>query len=131
MEIILIVVLVVGALVLSGVRIARLRARHKSEQAEAERDGTAADSAPTNESTPAHTNAKTFADFLNADCAPAMTKAAFDEWRCDFVLARKYARAPQPLSGAYVAKNSTPPAQSPCAPLDESWRQKYDAFYKA
>ena len=94
MAIVVIIVMCAVAVGVSVSRINALRARNRAER-EAEQSRTpqaSGESAPASEQGRPHAS---FADYLDAENSPTLTRAQMDEWRRDFVLACKYGRRPR------------------------------------
>ena len=98
-----VVIIIVMCVVAVGVSISRfnaLRARNRAEREEAKKraaETSAVRRADENAPAPsmAASASPTFADYLDAENAPTLTRAQLDEWRHDFVLACKYGRRPR------------------------------------
>lgn len=96
MTAVIIIVMCIVALGISFSRISELRARNRAEREEAQKQAQEAstpDSVSENAPT-APSGTHTFADYLDAENAPTLTRAQLDEWQRDFVLACKYGRRP-------------------------------------
>ena len=101
MAIVVIVVMCVVAVGVSFSRISALRARNRREREEAQTRATVPPNAPEN-SAPKDAPKATFADYLDAENAPTLTRAQLDEWRRDFTLACKYGRRPIPCKAPFM-----------------------------
>lgn len=96
MTVVIIIVMCIVAVGISVSRISALRARNRAERDEAKKSAheiSAPAPTPTAEEGAKVPHA-TFADYLDAENAPTLTRAQMDEWRRDFLLACKYGRRP-------------------------------------
>ncbi|MDE7396015.1 MAG: hypothetical protein K2M95_07875 [Clostridiales bacterium] len=100
-----IVVIIVMSAIAIGISIARISALRKRNSAEREATQASREAAHEQTETPKEAEAvnevkavrevkETFADYLDAENAPTLTRAELDEWRRDFALARRYGRRP-------------------------------------
>ena len=156
MRAVIIIVMCIVAVGISFSRISALRARNRAERDGVQKGATL--SAPEAASDPAsapETDNKigsraTFADYLDAENAPTLTRAQMDEWRRDFALACKYGRRPCKGKAPFMRylretgfslpyKSAMPTARAakrnekalpPCSP-QKSLASCYKASYKA
>ena len=104
MTVLIIIVMCIVAVGISFSRISALRARNRAERDEANKKAavSAPVALPTAEAGAQNTPHATFADYLDAENAPTLTRAQMDEWRRDFVLACKYGRRPQKSNAPFM-----------------------------
>lgn len=90
-----IVVIIVMSAIAIGISIARINALRKRNSAEREATQEQTQTPKEAEAVNGTKEVKeTFADYLDAENVPTLTRAELDEWRRDFALARRYGRRP-------------------------------------